>query len=125
MYVAALLLVSTAVFSDPPEIESDVDEIQSRSFVLPLQKSQDDKERLASIRIYVSQDKGKTWQQVADCTPKNARVVYSAAKDGIYWFALQTLAKDGTTDPPDVDKLSPGRKVYVTSTWRAAKQNFD
>jgi hypothetical protein len=42
----------------------------------------------------------------------------STAKDGPYWFTLQTLSKSGDSLPETVDATNVGLKVYVNAAGR-------
>jgi seryl-tRNA synthetase len=46
---------------------------------------------------------------------------YEAERDGLLWFSLQIVFMDGTKEPPDIEKHSPDRKVYVNSEHKALK----
>jgi hypothetical protein len=121
MHVGVLLLVGLTVSADPPELEKDVSEIQTLKFAIPIRIDPDRKGEMAALRLYMSEDRGKTWTHVADYEPKDQDAVFSAPHDGLYWFTVQVVRKDGKKDPPDLDKSTPAGKVYVNSERRVLK----
>jgi hypothetical protein len=121
MHIAALLLVGLSISAVPLELERDVHEIQTPKFALPLWIDPRQTEEIAKIRLYVSQDRGKTWKHVSDHMPSDEELVYSAPQDGLYWFALQVVMKDGKKEPQAVKNLSPSQKVYVNTKRKALK----
>jgi hypothetical protein len=48
-------------------------------------------------------------------------VTFTAPRDGLYWFAVQTVRKDGRREPVNLDALAPVRKVYVNTERKPVK----
>ena len=48
-----------------------------------------------SVWLYVSKDRGITWQQVSDAQPQLLAFNYRAEADGEYWFAIRTTDAHG------------------------------
>jgi hypothetical protein len=103
--------------SDPAELPKDVVVIETPQFAMPIEYSGPEQAKIETTRLFVSEDRGKSWKHMADYKPNDKRANFSAPHDGQYWFALQMVLKDGKCEPPDLDHLSPSLKVYVNS-WR-------
>jgi len=69
---------------------------------VPFQLSELSRDEIARVRLFVSEDQGKTWQLVKEVEP-NARQFdfFLGSSRWPYFFAVQSLGKD--------NKLSPGR----------------
>ncbi len=113
-------LIGAALAVAPIELSADVFEIAAREFTMPLRVDPTRQDKIDRIRLFVSEDLGKTWKQKEDYSPNDTQVEFTASRDGQYWFALQVAFKDGTCEPADLANLIP-RKVYVNTTRRAFK----
>src|SRR5262249_23012366 len=51
------------------------------------------------IRLYLSRDRGRTWQQINNVTPEAAKFNFQAQSDGEYWFAVRTVDVRGRLHP--------------------------
>jgi hypothetical protein len=121
MHGLALLLLGAAVPVGPTQLEAGVEEIQSKHFLMPLRIDPARGDEIEKVRLFVSRDRGKTWKHCRDYDTTAEHVAFSAPRDGVYWFAVQTVLKDGIIDPPDLGGLAPAMKVYVNTGRRALK----
>ena len=121
MHGCLLALCSLTFSPEPIELDRDVTEIHTQDFAMPLHIDPAREDNIERIRVFVSQDRGKTWKHQKDYKPANARVVFSAPQDGFYWFSLQIVFKDGKMEPPDRDDLVAMQKVFVNSERKALK----
>jgi hypothetical protein len=48
-----------------------------------------------TVWLYVSKDRGATWNQISDAQPQILAFNYRAEADGEYWFAIRTLDSRG------------------------------
>ena len=74
-----------------------------------------------SVRLYVSSDRGASWQPVSDAQPQLLAFNYRAAADGEYWFAIRTSdasGRDATlpTTPGPTGAMPPELRVIVDTT---------
>jgi hypothetical protein len=113
MHTVVLAFLGLALAADSDGLPKDVFEIHDRQFAMPLYTSADFRGRIERIRLYVSDDLGKTWTHAQDCKPGDEQATFSAPRDGEYWFALQVKFKDGKSEPADLATLTPGMKVRV------------
>jgi hypothetical protein len=72
--------------------------------------------QIAKVRLFYSEDQGKSWRLAKESAPTKDAVRFSAPRDGLYWFALQVIWKDGSKKPPALRDLLPAWKVYVRTT---------
>jgi hypothetical protein len=63
------------------------------------------------IRLYVSADRGASWQIYDRVAPEQGHFLFRAPADGPYWFILRTLDRSGQLRPQRVD--GPGLCVLV------------
>lgn len=52
-----------------------------------------------SVHLYVSKDRGTSWQKISDAKPQVTAFNYRAEGDGEYWFAVRTLDTRGRLSP--------------------------
>ncbi|MDA0282967.1 MAG: hypothetical protein O3B86_06395, partial [Planctomycetota bacterium] len=85
-----------------------------QAFRIPYQYDPQEIARLGAqeVRLYVSQDHGQRWQAVQTVNPQAGRFDFQASTDGEYWFAVQTVARDGQLHPGGATFL-PGLIVVV------------
>jgi hypothetical protein len=116
------VLVQTAAPTPPPwatlpaikvQGHDDYLAVNARHFQIPIAVGPAQRQQIATIRLWVSTDKGKNWLPAGQVTPDVAAIPYSAASDGFHWFALQIVPKDGEADPIDIRKFVPQLKVVV------------
>src|SRR5262245_4270331 len=62
-------------------------------FRIPFHYDSNELSRLGAreIRLYVSRDRGRNWQQVQAVAPDAGKFNFQAPADGEYWFIVRTL----------------------------------
>jgi hypothetical protein len=93
---------------------------QLRQFTIPF-KSDPNDANIAQLRLYVSTDQGRTWKQSVSAAKDASHFLYTAPQDGLYWFAIQVVGKNGALFPRTADDLKPGLKVIVDATPPAVR----
>jgi hypothetical protein len=88
---------------------------QHRQFKIPFKNDQRSL-GITQVRLYVSNDQGKTWQVAATAAPEEQAFRFSTPTDGFFYFAVQTVDKKGNLDPPKVESLRPNLRVIVDTT---------
>lgn len=121
MHGFTLAFLGFALSADAVELRKGEFEIQSRRFAMPLMYQTDKKDNIECTRLFVSEDRGKSWKHEKDYKPTVERVTFTAPDDGLYWFALQIVFKDGKSKPDELDDLEPVMKVYVNTERRTIK----
>src|SRR4051794_6840409 len=91
--------------------EGDTTLLESRSFLFPVAVDPDEKASISHIALFVSRDRGNTGKEPSRIAPDKDSVTYHAPGDGLYWFTLQVVSKDGSRNPTDVARAPVGQKV--------------
>lgn len=63
------------------------------------------------VQLYVSGDRGATWQLYTRAEPTQRQFLFRAAGDGEYWFAVRTVDRQGQGRPPKI--TAPGMRVAI------------
>jgi hypothetical protein len=112
-------------------------------FLIPYQWSAQSAAAGQTVVLYVSRDRGASWQAVSEAKPQVRAFNYHAEGDGEYWFTIRTLDGRGNTLP--AGPMQPELRVIVDTTiprfeqltglqhadgtievrWRVTDANFD
>src|SRR5262249_4296633 len=117
----ALAFLGLTLSCDPVVLRQEVYEVDTQQFKLPIWVDPDERDKIESIRVFVSVDRGKSWSARIDCKPIDDGVPCLAQVDGMYWFALQIHNKDGTSEPANEKDLVPTMKVHVNAQRKTLK----
>ncbi len=63
------------------------------------------------VQLYVSGDRGTTWQLYTRAEPTQRQFLFRAASDGEYWFAVRTVDRQGQGRPAKI--TAPGMRVAI------------
>ena len=118
MHGFALITFGLFFSIDAFVLSRDVEEIETRQFAMPVHVAADENSRLIKYRLFVSDDRGRSWKHVEDYPPSSEEVIYSAVDDGLYWFAIQLVYFDGKQKPTQSKELMPAMKVFVNTLGR-------
>jgi hypothetical protein len=92
-----------------------------RRFHLPISIEPKYRESVAAIRLWYTQDKGKTWKLHQEMKIyERSDFAFAAAEEGLYAFCLQTVQRDGTFVPATTRDLRP--EVWVQVGPRVRRQ---
>ncbi len=53
----------------------------------------------SAVKLYLSRDRGQTWQEISDAKPEVQFFNYHAPCDGEYWFSMRTIDSAGRAWP--------------------------
>jgi uncharacterized protein (TIGR03067 family) len=96
---------------DRPADTDKVYHLRERHFSIPFAFTEP--ARVELVNLFVSEDEGRSWRPVDSAAPNQKQFRYRAAKDGTYWFAVQSVSPEGTLCPARNEELTPGIKVCV------------
>lgn len=68
---------------------------------------------LSQLQLWVSTDTGRSWQSVASAPPDQGFFRFSTERDGVFWFAVQSIDKNNNPFPARMDGATPNLKVIV------------
>ena len=122
MYGSVLALIGLMVGGEPIVLENDVVEIQFSKFKIPCRVDPSQQDKIATVRLFVSEDHGKTWKHAKDGTLTDSTFTFFASGDGLYWFAVQMMYKDDRRFPAELKDLAPALKVYVNTERKALQR---
>jgi hypothetical protein len=115
-----------------------------RAFKIPFQVDPNDR-RIQQVQLHVSEDQGSTWNQYASLSPVDQRFFhFQTSHDGVFWFGVRTVDRDGKAYPANMAQLQPSLKIIVDTQppavnlkplaaggasvgveWQVADQNLD
>jgi len=108
-------MLSLLLFALSPFIDKDVHVIDYHSFELPLQIPKNKIAEFPKMNIFVSSDKGRSWELHDTYTSDTKEFSFASGKDGTFWFAVQFIRKNGSVSPEQKD-LKADCKVRVDTT---------
>jgi hypothetical protein len=114
---AAVLLAGAVArtAAQPGESGENISYWKASSFYIPFVPEQQDAYRIRMLRLHVSEDYGRTYKFHAAVPLSDKRFLFTAPRDGPYWFVVQTQDLNGQLNPTN-ERLSqekPGLKVVV------------
>jgi hypothetical protein len=114
-YLSALLIFAIPLFPQRGLTEEGADDTtftRQPLFRIPFQTDPGER-RIKEVQLYMSTDQGQTWHPQAFVKPEERSFMFSAAKDGLYWFTVRTVDTDNRAYPLNMDGIKPGLKVVV------------
>jgi hypothetical protein len=110
-FISVLLLGS----STPGQTQSPASDVSYSRFAvfrIPFQ-TETSAQRLRQVQLYYSIDQGQSWQAANTAAPDLRYFDFRAARDGQYWFTVQTIDLEGRRYPVTMEGARPGLKVIV------------
>lgn len=83
-----------------------------RHFRIPFQTGPAPKP-LRQLNLYVSADQGRTWHPSTAAATDQGHFRFLTERDGLYWFAVQTIDQDGAAHPAVMTNAQPSLKIIV------------
>lgn len=107
------VFVVVAALAAGGEPVPDLHKVPGPAFLIPCKVQLAD--QVAEVHLYVSADRGVTWQLYEQITPDKQAFTFVAKKAGEYWFAPRVKKKDGTLLPGDLAELAATQRVAVAT----------
>jgi hypothetical protein len=125
MGIPILLLASLLLGGDPAAEK--LAAFRTRTLKIPVQFRPEMRSQISEVRLLESTDQGRTWGQRAVIPPTQSEFNVSFDNDGVYWFTISIVDKDGRQEPSDPSKAPVGLKVLIDTkrpevTLTAARQ---
>jgi hypothetical protein len=112
MASGTLLLASLLLTAG--QVPADVACYNTRSLSIPIGSIDPTKlAKISQLVLYVSSDQGKSWQKEAVVPPDNKAFLFYAPADGLYWFRVAVLDKQGRQEPEDLNSGPPNQKALI------------
>lgn len=87
--------------------------LNTPKFQIPIRVHQERKEQIKELVLYVSKDKGKTWEVSTRAEPNQEAFTFVAKEDGPHWFSIGVVDVKGIQEPADIARAQVGQKVLV------------
>lgn len=107
-WTLACILLATG-----PAQNSDLVPINKRNFKIPILIEPSKRAQIKLLKLYVSNDEGKSWAEASVRTPDQDHFAYYAPADGVYWFTVAVVDQKDRQTPPDPYKVPPNQKILV------------
>ncbi len=86
-----------------------------RAFSIPVTVDPKQRSKTREMLLWASDDMGESWKRSGKTDPDHPSFYFRAPRDGEYWFAVQTVNKDGGFWPAGDRPVQPAIKVIVDS----------
>src|SRR5688500_15289074 len=84
-----------------------------RSMQIPIKIEAARRAEIKELQLFYSIDEGRNWMMGGTATPDKEAFTFTAPADGLFWFSLIIVKRDGTKEPPAPFNLPPSMKVAV------------
>src|SRR5262245_22241486 len=78
--------------------------------------SAEQRQAISELRLFASNDLGKSWQQVASARPDQDHFQFHAPQDGQWWFRAVVVDRQGKQTPENVYQGVPDTKILIDAT---------
>lgn len=112
-FKSLLVLLAMGAVQAFAAMPPDVFPMKDRNFEIPITIAEGQRDRIRELQLYVSSDEGKTWNQHSVVPPDKSAFTYFAPTDGMFWFKVRTVDKQGNQEPSDIYKSDAVRKILV------------
>ncbi len=98
---------------------------------IPIRYDPAKKNEIRDLLLFVSRNQGETWEQYAAASPdRDTYFPFTANVDGVYWFQMMVVDKQGGRDPADLKKTPAALKVLIDTkipvvSIRSVERNGD
>ncbi len=120
MVSGTLALLLTLGLGAPPP---DVFPMRTRHLEIPIRVNEAKRVELRELVLYFSTDQGRTWARGGVAPPTQQAFKFLAQSDGLFWFGVCAVDREGHSDPTDVSALPPSQllKVLIDTTTPALR----
>jgi hypothetical protein len=116
---SATLTLALLVMAAGPS--PDVWPINQANFKIPVHVDAARRAAIKELRLFVSNDEGRTWKQTGTAAPDQEAFEFHAPTDGIYWFTVCAIDQQNNQDPSDIYRVPPSQKILVDTIKPAVR----
>lgn len=87
--------------------------ISSRTVCIPVRAYTKNREQTAELILLASDNQGESYKQVSRIHPDAKQFIFNAPHDGMYWFIVQVVDRQGRCVPRDPFRTKPSMRVCV------------
>ena len=96
------LTLLTMLWAPGQTLPADVVPFNQAKMEIPIRYDPAKKNEIRDLLLYISRNQGESWEQYYAATPdKDTVFPFTATTDGIYWFQIVIVDKQGRRDPAD------------------------
>jgi hypothetical protein len=95
--------------------------INQKGFTIPISVKPERRADVRELVLYLSRDQGRTWEIHGRTAPDRKGFDYFANSDGLVWFSIAVIDKQGKQDPPDPYRAEIGQKICIDTVKPAVK----
>lgn len=92
-----------------------------RSMQIPIKIEPARRAEIRELQLFFSTDEGRNWNQGGTATPEKDAFAFTAPAEGLYWFSLIIVNRNGSKEPAAPFNLPPIMKVLVDTTKPVAQ----
>jgi len=109
------LTILTMLWAPAQTTPADVYPFNQAKMEIPIRYDPAKKASIRELLLMVSRNQGESWDQYATAVPdKDTMFLFSAPNDGIYWFQMVIVDKQGKREPADPSRgTNPPMKVLI------------
>lgn len=93
--------------------QADPDVMHSREFSIPFSIPDSERAEVAQLVLFVSRGQGQPWTRAAVFGPNQRGIPFAAPDDGVFWFQVQTIDRQGRALPADLYAEPPALQVLI------------
>lgn len=107
----------------PGSVEGQSEErpIATGRFTIPFRITPEKRPAVREALLYLSKDRGKTWQLHSRLSPNHEGFLFQATQDGPHWFSVGLLDLNGRHEPANIHSAPVGQKILVDTTKPEAR----
>jgi hypothetical protein len=90
--------------------------MNQRGFTIPVNILPERRAEIQKLLLYVASDENGPWVVHEAATPDKGGFQYVAEKDGMYYFNIAIVNREGKQEPENVAKIPIGMKILVDTT---------
>jgi hypothetical protein len=113
MNLTALTLLGLATGAGQPA--ADVTPMKTRSITLAIDYDPARRKDIDKVVLFYSRG-DSVWHLAKSVLPNEDAFKFDAPEDGVYWFNLMNVYRDGRRDPPDPGAVAPAAKFLLDAT---------
>ena len=120
MLTCVLAALSTLPGANPPAANWPANPrfdsaVNLRNFNIPINVDPYRRQEIRDLVLMVSSDQGKNWSEAGTATPEQSVFAYNAPGDGLYYFNLVIVDRQGRRDRPT---SAPHPRVLIDTAKR-------
>lgn len=90
-------------------------------FTIPFRIAPERRPQVKEVLLYMSRDRGRSWQLQARTNPMQDGFAFQSQQDGPYWFNVALLDQNNRQEPFNIYTAPVGQKIVVDTTRPEAK----